>query len=91
MDLDGLATKVRRQLDEMAAGSARDDQGRLTAARALRRSGTLQLVLLNLVSNAIKYSAPAKPDSFIEIALCAHSGRDQMCTVCVRDSGSGHP
>jgi signal transduction histidine kinase len=47
---------------------------------------------MNLVSNAIKYSDPAKPDSFVEIAPA--DGRrvsDDTCVICVRDNGLGIP
>jgi signal transduction histidine kinase len=52
----------------------------------------LELVLLNLISNAIKYSDHAKPNRFVEIASVT-SERPDVCTVTVRDNGIGitHP
>jgi signal transduction histidine kinase len=91
VELDGLATEVARQLEEMAA--ARHVMIRVDSQlpELIIDPARLELVLLNLVSNAIKYSDPAKPDSFIEIASCANSEADQMCTFCVRDNGLGIP
>jgi signal transduction histidine kinase len=91
VELDGLATEVARQLEEMAAARRVmirvDPQLPVLVVDPAR----LELVLMNLVSNAIKYSDPAKPDSFIEILSCANSGSDQMCTFCVHDNGLGIP
>jgi signal transduction histidine kinase len=48
----------------------------------------LELVLVNLISNAIKYSDPAKPVRFVEIAS-GLSTRPDMCGVSIRDNGIG--
>jgi len=52
----------------------------------------VELVLLNLVSNGIKYSDASKSESFVEIAP-VEEGRDAdgTCTLCVRDNGIGIP
>src|SRR5436190_2052483 len=49
----------------------------------------LELVLMNLVSNAIKYSDPAKPERFVEIFRSGAS--EDGHTLCVRDNGVGVP
>jgi signal transduction histidine kinase len=49
----------------------------------------LELVLMNLVSNAIKYSDPAKPERFVEVFLSGASGDGR--TICIRDNGIGVP
>ena len=88
VDLHALGAEVVRQVDEMA--TARDVMIRIEAAAVpplLVDSARLELVLLNLVSNAIKYSDPGKPDRFIEIA--ASLAGDEMCTMVVRDNGLG--
>ncbi len=88
VELRSLADEVARQLDEMAASRhvvirVSPDLPALHADPA-----RLELVLLNLVSNAIKYSDPHKPESFVEIVPGA-PGAAGMCTVCVRDNGIG--
>jgi anti-sigma regulatory factor (Ser/Thr protein kinase) len=56
-----------------------------------------QLVLLNLVVNAVKYSDAAKPEPFVEIvrarrAIDGSGAADgAACTICVRDNGLGIP
>jgi signal transduction histidine kinase len=49
----------------------------------------LELVLVNLVSNAIKYSDPAKPARIVEIFLSGAS--DDGGALCIRDNGLGIP
>lgn len=49
----------------------------------------LELVLVNLISNAIKYSDPAKPNRIVEVA--ATPGEHDSCTISVRDNGIGIP
>lgn len=88
VDLQALAAEVVRQVDEMA--TARDVVIRINAAEVpplLVDSARLELVLLNLVSNAIKYCDPSKPDRFIEVAASLTS--DEMCAIIVRDNGLG--
>jgi len=88
VDLQALAAEVVRQVDEMA--SARDVVIRINVAEVpplLIDSARLELVLLNLVSNAIKYCDPSKPDRFIEVAASLTS--TEMCAIIVRDNGLG--
>ena len=88
VDLQALVAEVVRQVDEMA--TAREVTIRIHAAEVpplLVDSARLELVLLNLVSNAIKYCDPSKPDRFIEVA--ASLADDEMCAIAVRDNGLG--
>jgi two-component system OmpR family sensor kinase len=50
----------------------------------------LELVLVNLISNAIKYSDPAKPQRLVEIAP-APGSRPEVCAISIRDNGIGIP
>jgi hypothetical protein len=51
--------------------------------------GRLELVLMNLVSNAIKYSDPEKADRFVRIdGLRSGTGH---CTLMISDNGLGIP
>jgi signal transduction histidine kinase len=53
----------------------------------------VELVLLNIVSNGIKYSDGARTDSIVEILQTASPGNadEAMCEICVRDNGLGIP
>jgi len=89
VELHSLANEVARQLEEMAAArlvTIKVDAGLpilfLDPAR-------LELILLNLVSNAIKYSDPAKPESFVEVAPWVPPEGEDRCGICVRDNGLG--
>jgi signal transduction histidine kinase len=87
LDVAALAQEVARQLGDQAAARGveiRIDQQLPTLTVDPAR---LELVLLNLVSNAIKYSDPTRHDRFVEIA----SGgiRDGLALISVRDNGIG--
>ena len=86
-----IANEVARQLQEMASSRGvrivvRDGLPELCADPA-----RLELALINLVSNGIKYSDPAKADCFVEIAAGEHEAPEGSCIVCVRDNGLGIP
>lgn len=85
-----IANEVARQLQEMA--SLR--HVRIVVGNELPElcadPARLELALINLVSNGIKYSDPSKADSFVEIT----SGQNPpqgSCVFCVRDNGLGIP
>src|SRR4051794_23976441 len=95
VDLTSLSTEVARQLEEMA--SARGVAIRIAPdlPTLVTDPARLELVLLNLLANAIKYSDPAKPDGFVEVLharrhVDAVSGDDaDKFTLHVRDNGLG--
>jgi signal transduction histidine kinase len=90
VDLGTIAGEVGRQLEEMAAArgvSIRIAEGLPSVTVDPAR---LELVLLNLVSNAIKYSDPAKADSFVSIERGA-SDKETETVISVRDNGLGIP
>jgi signal transduction histidine kinase len=97
VDLSSLAEEVARQLAEMA-------EARRVAIRiapdlpsVVADPARLELVLLNLTSNAIKYSDADKPDSFVEVAAAPTAAGDlpddaassDAITIVVRDNGLG--
>jgi signal transduction histidine kinase len=97
IELTQLAEEVARQLGEMA--NARRVEIRVAAdlPSLVADPARLELVLLNLVANAIKYSDPAKTGPYVEI-VTARRAADQVeptgsptCTICVRDNGLGIP
>jgi signal transduction histidine kinase len=85
-----LAADVARQLEDMA--SARNVSIRIAPdlPHVCIDPARLELVLLNLVSNAIKYSDPAKPDPYV--AVTGGPGpEDGTLVLTVRDNGLGVP
>lgn len=87
VDLSALAADVARQLGQMAVARDVDLRVqdnlpvlRLDAARA-------ELVFINLIANAIKYSDPSKARRFVEVYGVA----SEQPTVIVRDNGLGIP
>jgi signal transduction histidine kinase len=91
IDVDTIATEVARQLQDMA--TAKHVSIRVAAGLPSLSvdPARLELVLLNLVSNAIKYSDPSKPESYVEMAP-SHDDADSMhSTIAVRDNGLGIP
>jgi signal transduction histidine kinase len=83
-----IANEVARQLDEMA-------KSRNVLVRVGEQlpeiwgdPARLELALMNLVSNGIKYNDPKKNSSFVEIAAVSATP-DGLCTFCVRDNGLG--
>jgi signal transduction histidine kinase len=87
--LTALATEVARQLDDVAQAKDVDVRVDPDLPELLVDPARLELVLLNLVSNAMKYSDPAKPHRFVEIRPGPQS--DAVCTLAVVDNGLGIP
>jgi len=95
VDLTALAEEVARQLEEMA--TARQVTIRIAPdlPALVADPARLELVLLNLVANAIKYSDPEKGESFVEVAQArrqvdaALPDQTDTFTLSVRDNGLG--
>jgi signal transduction histidine kinase len=87
--LDAIAGEVVRQLSEMAEARGvtmvvHDGMPTLhiDAARC-------ELVLMNLVSNSVKYADPAKAERRVEIAHLPEASSQGRCAIAVRDNGLG--
>ena len=95
VDVAALSDEVARQLEEMAIARNVVIKIDRSLPTVLSDPARLELLLLNLVSNAIKYRDPAKPDAFVEIAYSgatAESARQvPRWTLTVRDNGLGIP
>jgi signal transduction histidine kinase len=92
MDVETIAAEVARQLAEMA--SSRGVSIRIASGlpTIVVDSARLELVMLNLVSNAIKYCNPERRDRYVEIAPGAEADEDTVqSTIVVRDNGLGIP
>ncbi len=92
VDVETIAAEVARQLTEMANSrgvSIRISSGLPTIVIDAAR---LELVMLNLVSNAIKYSNPNQRERYVEIGPATEPDTDAArCTIGVRDNGIGIP
>jgi signal transduction histidine kinase len=90
VDVGTIAHEVARQLEEMA--SARHVRIRVDThvPELCADPARLELALMNLVSNAIKYSDPGKADSFVEITSKVEDDQpESRCVISVRDNGLG--
>ena len=90
IEIGDIAADVARQLEDMAAA-----RGVMIAISPGLPAvhidpARIELVLMNLVSNAIKYCDPAKPNPFVEIASAPGAGEGRIALV-VRDNGIGVP
>ena len=89
VEITTLAVEVARQLEEMAA--AREVTLTVQSAMPVIVSdpARLELILLNLMSNGIKYSDPAKSTRLVEVTGDAAIAVDGSWTMYVRDNGLG--
>jgi signal transduction histidine kinase len=84
-----VAQEAARQLREMAGARGVDVRVADTPATAVVDVGRLELAFVNLVSNAIKYSDPAKTERYVEIV--AGAPEDSWLHIRVADNGVGIP
>jgi signal transduction histidine kinase len=87
IDLSSLVKEVARQLQEMAEHRGVTIRTRDDLPIVVSDAARLELVLMNLVSNAIKYSDAAKPERFVEVF--ASGATDDGQTIAIRDNGIG--
>jgi signal transduction histidine kinase len=89
VSLSAVANEAVRQLREMA--DARDVELRVAANLPdfTVDVGRLELALVNLLSNSIKYADPNKRERFAEVD--ASRSDDGSCLLVVRDNGIGIP
>ena len=90
IEVSTVAQEVIRQLQDMAASR----NVRVTVAPGLPRvcgdPARLELALMNLVSNGIKYSDPEKKESSVTISPATSKiVPEGMCAISVRDNGLG--
>ena len=88
VSLSAMARDVVADLKEMADGrgvrvEVRDDLPQIPVD-----AGRLELVLANLISNAIKYSDPNKLERFVLVENASETAGD-LCVIAIRDNGIG--
>jgi signal transduction histidine kinase len=87
--LDAVVQEVARQLAEMAEArgvSIVVGDGMPTLHIDAAR---LELVLMNLLSNSIKYADPAKPRRIVEVQYLPDRSPPGCCAIVVSDNGLG--
>jgi signal transduction histidine kinase len=88
IDLGELLDEVFRQLQEMADARSVTLRSIGPFPRLYVDTGRLELVLVNLVANAIKYSDPQKTGRYVEVTA---ESRAEWYEVRVADNGLGIP
>ncbi len=88
VELREIVDEVFRQLREMAEHRGVDLRTDATPALIHLDTGALELVLINLVANAIKYSDPRKAVRFATVEYTGHHDHHQLT---VSDNGIGIP
>jgi signal transduction histidine kinase len=91
VDLETVASEVARQLADMAAARGVAIRIGSPLPTTVLDPARLELVLLNLIANAIKYCDADKPERFVEVTSVEPIGDDGVMTLCVRDNGLGIP
>jgi signal transduction histidine kinase len=90
VNLTYVASQVARQLGDMAQTRGVELRIAPGLPEIVTEAAQLELVLMNLCSNAIKYCDAQKSTRYVEIVAAAPRmpGR---CTICIRDNGIGIP
>jgi signal transduction histidine kinase len=83
-----VANEIALQLREMAQARSVEIRVSLDLPVIVIDVGRLQLVLMNLISNAIKYSDPSKPNRFVEVGPFEPPS-ETMSAIRVTDNGLG--
>jgi len=89
-DVAVVVSEVARQLREMADAKRVEIQVGDGMPSLVIDMARLELILMNLISNAIKYCDPAKPHRFVSIESVSAEREDQV-GIMVRDNGIGIP
>jgi two-component system sensor histidine kinase SenX3 len=85
VDMTALARDVERQLQDMSLARGVRVLVDEDLPRVVADAGRAELVLVNLIANAIKYADPDKPDRFVAITR----GDGPQPSIVVRDNGIG--
>jgi signal transduction histidine kinase len=88
VDLEAMVNAVRDQLREMAEARGVEVEIDAPLPSLTIDAARLELVLVNLISNAIKYTDPQKPRRVVQIT-CTPGERPEVCVVRVTDNGIG--
>jgi len=89
-DVASVAWEVARQLREMADARGVDIQVLEPLPALVIDMARLELILMNLMSNAVKYSDPDKAQRVVRVEAAPSSDEATLC-VAIRDNGLGIP
>ena len=89
-DVASVAWEVARQLREMAEGRGVDIQVLEPLPALVIDMARLELILMNLMSNAVKYSDPDKAPRVVRVEEAPSSDEATLC-IAIRDNGLGIP
>jgi signal transduction histidine kinase len=89
-DVEAVAWEVARQLREMAETREVAIHIHAPLPTLVLDMARIELILMNLVSNGIKYADPQKADRFVVVEQVP-TERDGMACVAIRDNGLGIP
>ena len=84
-----VANEAARQLREMADARSVEIRVSDTLPIVTVDVGRLELALVNLLSNGIKYSDATKPERYVEVTGVESS--DDVCRIRISDNGVGIP
>jgi len=87
VELSALASDVARQLEDMATTRNVSVEIADDLPRLVTDSGRVELALVNLIANAIKYSDPAKTERYVRVRHVPGPG----ASIVVEDNGIGIP
>ena len=85
-----VANEAARQVREMADARGVEIRVSDTLPDLTVDVGRLELALVNLLSNGIKYSDATKPERYVEVTGGIESG-DEWCRIMISDNGVGIP
>jgi len=88
IELPDLIQEVFRQLQDMADARQVELRSQSNVTRVYLDTGALELVLINLVANGIKYSDQANPRRYVDVVA---EGANEHVEIRVRDNGIGIP
>lgn len=86
VDLSAIAKDVAGQVHDMAAARSVEIEIADELPRLHADAGRVELVLINLIANAVKYSDPSKSTRFVRVRAAADPTQ-----VLVQDNGIGIP
>lgn len=91
IDVGVLAADIRAQIEDMAAARGVSIRIAPRLPEMTVDPARLELILINLLSNGIKYCDPQKPDPFVEVTCVEGECPDGHVRLLIRDNGLGVP